>query len=396
LARQELEESREALRRDGRRKSEFLSTLAHELRNPLAPMANSLELLKCFDGDSVTTKARDVIQRQLSYMVRLVDDLLDISRITRDRLELRTERVELASAIQESVEGCRPLFDKCRHQLMTEFPPEPIYLCADPVRLVQVFQNLLNNAGKYTEAGGTVSVAVEREGDTAVVSVRDTGIGIPADRLDEVFEMFSRVNSGGIRMQGGLGIGLALVKRLVEMHNGTVEARSEGLGKGAEFVVRLPALNEDHGATQQPQVKSAANESAVHSLEYRILVVDDNEDSAESMGELLQLSGNTVQSARDGLEALEAVARFEPHVVLLDIGLPKMDGYEVCQAIRRNQSKRRPFVVALTGWGQDNDRRKSLEAGFDHHLVKPVSFDVLMQLLASLSIDENAPMPLGT
>jgi PAS domain S-box-containing protein len=392
-ARQELEQSREALRRDASRKSEFLSTLAHELRNPLAPIVNSIELLKqpC-DGDSRAAEARNVIQRQLAHMVRLVDDLLDISRITRDKLELRLERVALASVLDQSIEGCRPSFDQRGHRLEVSLPPEPVYLYADPVRLVQVFQNLLNNACRYTEPMGTVSVIVERKGDDAIVLVRDTGIGIPSDRLADVFEMFSQVHSEEILLQGGLGIGLALVKRLVEMHKGTVEARSQGLGKGAEFMVRLPALTEGGLAIEQPVAESATKERNVQSPPRRILVVDDNEDSAESLAQLLELNGHHVEKVHDGLAALEAVERLDPDVVLLDIGLPQMDGYEVCQAIRRNHSKHRPIVIALTGWGQDNDRSKSVEAGIDHHLVKPVAFDVLMQLLASLSADEKSTL----
>jgi PAS domain S-box-containing protein len=379
LARQELEESREALRRDDRRKSEFLSTLAHELRNPLAPIGNSLELLRRVDDSNpVVVKAQEVMQRQLSHMVRLIDDLLDISRITRDKLELRTERVELVSLITQSIESCRSLLDQYGHQLNTMFPAEAIYLHADPVRLTQVFQNLLNNACKYTQRDGTISVTLRSQGDIAIISVRDTGIGIPPDKLTEVFEMFAQVHWGTDRI--GLGIGLALVKRLVEMHQGTVEAHSAGHGKGAEFIVRLPILPAEHSVIQESPINSNAGDEVHNSR--RILIVDDNEDSAESLRQLLELDGNHVEEAHDGLEALQIFQRFDPHIVVLDIGLPKMNGYEVCQTIRRNSSKLRPLIIALTGWGQDNDRQKSMEAGFDGHLVKPVDFQALAKLLA--------------
>ncbi|MBV8357065.1 MAG: response regulator [Deltaproteobacteria bacterium] len=378
LARQELEESREALRRDDRRKSEFLSTLAHELRNPLAPIGNSLELLKRVDNHNpLAVKAQEIMQRQLSHMVRLIDDLLDISRITRDKLELRTARIELVSLVAQSIESCRPLLDQYMHQLNTVLPAESIYLHADPVRLTQVFQNLLDNACKYTPRGGTISVMLRSQGDMAIVSVRDTGIGIPPDRLTEVFEMFAQVHQGTDRI--GLGIGLALVKRLVEMHKGTIEARSAGQGKGAEFIVRLPTLPAEHSMVQESSTNSSVGDIVSNSR--RILVVDDNEDSAESLRQLLEMEGNQVEEAHDGQEALEAFQRFDPHVILLDIGLPKMNGYEVCQAIRRSNSKRRPLVIALTGWGQESDRQKSAEAGFDGHLVKPIDFNALAGLL---------------
>jgi PAS domain S-box-containing protein len=378
LARQELEDSREALRRDDRRKSEFLSTLAHELRNPLAPIGNSLELLRRVDDHNpVVVKAQEVMQRQLAHMVRLIDDLLDISRITRDKLELRTERVDLVSLVTQSIESCRSLLNQHGHQLNTVFPAEAIHLHADPVRLTQVFQNLLDNACKYTQRGGTISTTIRSQGDTAIVTVRDTGIGIPPDKLTEVFEMFAQVHTKTDRI--GLGIGLALVKRLIEMHKGTVEAHSAGEGKGAEFIVRLPTLPADRSLIKDSPIDSSTGDE-VHRAR-RILVVDDNADAAESLQQLLELDGNHVEKAHDGIEALEKFERFDPHIVLLDIGLPKMNGYEVCQAIRRNSSRRRPMIIALTGWGQENDRQKSADVGFDSHLVKPVDFKALAKLL---------------
>jgi PAS domain S-box-containing protein len=378
LARQELEESREALRRDDRRKSEFLSTLAHELRNPLAPISNSLEILRRFENrDPMVARAQEMMQRQLSHMVRLIDDLLDISRITRDKLELRTTRVELISLVAQSIESCRPLIDQYRHQLHIVLPAESMYLNADPVRLAQIFQNLLDNACKYTPRGGVIWVTLKSDTDKAIISIRDTGIGIPQTALAEVFEMFTQIQHGNAHL--GLGIGLALVKRLVELHSGTVEARSAGRDQGAEFVVTLPLLPAEGLTGRRPSLASNAVEAVRNSR--RILVVDDNEDAAESLRQLLELEGNVVATAHDGPEALEVFQRFDPHIILLDIGLPKMSGYEVCQAIRRSNSRLRPLVIALTGWGQENDRQKSMEAGFDGHLVKPVDFDALAKLL---------------
>jgi signal transduction histidine kinase len=387
----ELERSRDALSRDGRRKSQFLSILAHELRNPLAPIANSLELMRRFGkNESVTAKAQASIERQISQIVRLVDDLLDVSRITRDKLELRTELVDLKSIVEQSIEACRPLLHQSGLQLSRDFSREPIYLEADPVRLVQVFQNLLNNACKFTRRGGEVTVTAMREANAAVVSVRDTGIGIPPHRLDEAFEMFSQLHPSTFRTDAGLGIGLALVKRLVEMHKGRVEARSKGLGWGAEFVVKLPLTSEMTQAVHADIDTASKHQPEFRLPPRRILVVDDNEDAADSMASLLELNGNQVQCAGDGLAALRAIDRFGPQIVLLDIGLPKMNGYQVCRAIRRNRSIRQPVVVALTGWGQTKDRDESKRAGFDHHLVKPVSFQALLELMNTLSRESAA------
>jgi CheY-like chemotaxis protein len=333
----------------------------------------------------VTAEARESIERQLAQMVRLVDDLLDVSRITRDKLELRIEPVDSKSIVEQSIKACRPLLHESGLRLKRDFSRGPIDLDADPVRLVQVFQNLLHNACKYTERGGEVTVTAKRENDAAVVSVRDTGIGIPPDRLGEVFEMFSQMHSATVRMDPGLGIGLALVKRLVEMHNGKVEARSKGFGWGAEFVVKLPPVSKMAQAADAHLDTASKNGPRFRLPPHRILVVDDNEDSAETMARLLELSGNQVRCAGDGLAALEAIDRFDPEIVLLDIGLPKMNGYEVCRAIRRNRSIHQPIVVALTGWGQENDREESKAAGFDHHLVKPVAFEALLELMTKLN-----------
>ncbi|MGH2626539.1 MAG: hybrid sensor histidine kinase/response regulator, partial [Anaerolineales bacterium] len=301
----------------------------------------------------------------------------DVSRITQGKLELRKERVELASVIYQSVEVCRPLAEYAKHELNVSLPPEAIYLYADPVRLAQVFCNLLNNACKYTEPGGRIWLTAERRSNDLMVNVKDTGVGIPPDKLGSVFEMFTQIDRSLERSQGGLGIGLTLVKRLVQMHGGSVEAYSEGPGRGSEFVVRLPILIE------KAKAKTPTAEQTPMTA-HRILIVDDNRDAATSLATLLKLTGNETQTAHDGLEAVEAAAMFRPDVMLLDIGLPKLNGYDACRRIREQPWGRNMVLVALTGWGQDDDRRQSKDAGFDHHMVKPVDLDALMKLLASL------------
>jgi PAS domain S-box-containing protein len=363
------------------RKNEFLATLAHELRNPLAPLVNMLEVLKRADGDAETLKrARDTIERQLGQMVRLVDDLLDLNRITHDRLELRQSEVELSSVIQQAVEVARPLLDSAAHDLRVDVPEEPIYLHADPARLAQVFGNLLSNSGRYTKPGGAIHVKAHREYNEVVVTVEDTGAGIPPDKLDSIFNMFTQVDRSPERSQGGLGIGLTLVKRLVEMHGGSVRAHSAGEGQGSEFEVRLPILSK---ATQP--LTPGPSEGQEPATARRILIVDDNRDSADSLAMLLEITGNKTFVAHDGDEAIAAVEKHRPEVVLLDIGLPKLSGHEVCRRVREQPWGKDIVVVALTGWGQEEDRRKSQEAGFNGHLVKPVNYDELLELLSSLT-----------
>jgi PAS domain S-box-containing protein len=363
-----------------RRKNEFLATLAHELRNPLAPISNMLEVVKRADGDgALLTRAHETIERQLGQMVRLVDDLLDLNRITHDRLELRRSDVELATVIQQAVEVARPLIDAAGQELTIDIPEEPIYLNADGARLAQVFGNLLNNSCKYTGPGGAISLTAKRNGDEVLVSVRDNGAGIPADKIHTIFDMFMQVDRSSERSQGGLGIGLTLVKRLVEMHGGSIEARSAGKGQGSEFVVRLPLANTT-GALPLPVPDRAAESST----ERRILIVDDNRDSADSLAMLLEITGNKTYLAHDGEEALKAIEQHRPEVVLLDIGLPKLNGLEVCRRVREQPWGKNIMIIALTGWGQDDDRRRSEEAGFNGHLVKPVDYDKLLDLLASI------------
>jgi PAS domain S-box-containing protein len=375
-----------ALREADRRKDEFLATLAHELRNPLAPIRNSLHILR-MTGNSgpVAERTREMMERQVAHMVRLVDDLLELSRISRGKIDLKTEPVELAAVIAHALETSKPFIDAARHQLSVSLPSEPVVLVGDLVRLAQVFSNLLNNAAKYTDPGGSILVNARCEGSDLVVSIRDTGIGIPRDMLSRVFEMFAQVDNEMRRTQDGLGIGLSLVRSLVSMHGGRVEAFSEGLGRGSEFVVRLPLAqcNDSTGGVEQPSTV-AERKPAMR----RILVVDDNKDSADSLGMLLKLGGADVQTAYDGPSALEAIRIVRPSVVLLDLGLPGLDGYEVARRVRQDLEARDVVLIALTGWGQEEDRRRTREAGFNHHLVKPVDLEALQSLLSSL--DETA------
>ena len=374
----------QALREADRRKDEFLATLAHELRNPLAPIRNALQILKMPRVDAATAeRSRDMMERQVHHLVRLVDDLLDVSRVMRGKIELRRERVELATVVARAVETVQPLVDAQGHQLSVRLPPESLPLDADPVRLAQVVGNLLTNAAKYTEPDGRIWLTAERDGDVAVLRVRDTGIGIAPDMLPRIFELFVQVDHASTKAQGGLGIGLTLVKNLVEMHGGTVEARSDGLGKGSEFVVRLPLaaqeLDQDRGrrggrAGHQPPPPSG----------HRLLVVDDNQDAADSLAMLLRLQGHEVRVAYSGLAALEMTKTYTPDVVFLDIGMPGMDGYEVARRLRQQPGLEKVVLAALTGWGQQEDRRRTAEAGFDHHLVKPPEPDAVEGILAGL------------
>ena len=366
-----------------RRKDEFLATLAHELRNPLAPLCNMMEVLKRSEGNGETLRrAHGTIERQLAQMVRLVDDLLDLNRITHDRLELRKADVELSSVIQSAVEASRPLIDSARHDLRVDLPKQPTYLNADPARLAQVFANLLNNSSKYTKPGGAIWLHARRQNGNVVVTIKDNGAGIPKDKLQNIFEMFTQVDRDSERSQGGLGIGLTLVKRLIEMHGGSVEARSGGTGLGSEFVVQLPILT---GKSELSTPVKTAQHKQEPSQSHSILVVDDNRDSAESLAMLLRINGNTTHLAHDGFEALEAVEKHRPDVVLLDIGLPKLNGHDVCRHVREQPWGKDIVVIALTGWGQEEDRRRSQEAGFNGHLVKPVNYDELFKLLNSLT-----------
>jgi PAS domain S-box-containing protein len=372
------------LRSMDRHKDEFLATLAHELRNPLAPIRNALQVMRIASDDPQALQASEtIIDRQVQQMVHLIDDLLDLSRISRGKIELRKERIDLADVFVSALETSRPLIEEYGHQLTVNLPAEPIPLDADLVRLAQVFLNLLNNSAKYTERGGKIWLTTEREADTVVVRVRDTGVGIPPQMLPRIFDMFTQVDRSLERAQGGLGIGLTLVRRLVEMHGGTVEAHSEGPGKGSEFIVRLPVAH--NGARQKAGKGLEASDATPAGRRHRILVVDDNQDAANSLAMLLRMKGHEVRIAYDGLEAVEAAAAYQPDVALLDVGLPRLNGFDVARRIRQTDKDRRVILVALTGWGHEEDRRRSKEAGFDHHLVKPADPDDLDRVLESLA-----------
>ncbi len=368
----------QALRDVDRRKDEFLATLAHELRNPLAPMRTAVELLRMKGPDIPELQwARDVIDRQTQAMSRLIVDLMDVSRINQGKITLKREQVELAKIVQGAVETSHPLIEEMGHELTVTLPPRTVIVDADLTRLAQVILNLLNNAAKYTERGGRIDLRAVQQGSDVLVSVTDTGIGIPADKLPTLFEMFSQVEGALSRSQGGLGIGLCLVKRLVEMHGGSIEARSAGPGRGSEFVVRLPIVMEQ----TYPRLASQHGDKAKSISNLRILVVDDNRDAAQSLAMLLTAMGNNVHTAHDGEEAVAAAGEYRPDVVLCDIGLPKLNGYEACRQMKEQAWDKKMILIAVTGWGQDEDRRKSEEAGFDHHLVKPVDLNNLSNLL---------------
>lgn len=372
-----LRERADELAQANRNKDEFLATLAHELRNPLAPIRNAVQYLGMEGVTAQDVKTgTDIIARQVAVMVRLIDDLLDLSRISSNKLDIQKQRVELVTVIECALESSRPLIQERGLELTVTLPPESLLLDADPVRLAQVFLNLLNNAAKYTKRGGHIGLTAVREGSDAVVSVRDDGIGIHSDMLGSIFDMFTQVDRSLEKSQGGLGIGLTLVRRLVEMHDGSVEARSNGTDQGSEFVVRLPLVP----PVLEIQPKSVGSKpTALKGV--RILVVDDNKDSGDSLAMVLRLKGNEIRTAYDGLEALEIAETFQPELVLLDIGLPKLNGYDVARRIRQQPWGRDMFLVALTGWGQDEDRRQSREAGFNLHLVKPVGISTLETLL---------------
>jgi PAS domain S-box-containing protein len=361
-----------------RRKDEFLATLSHELRNPLAPIRNALELLDRRPCDATTmSQATGVIRRQVAQLTRLVDDLLDISRITRDKLDLRREDVDLNSIINSAVEASRPGIDAAGHQLQISLPEQPVLLNADSARLAQVFSNLLNNAAKFTPAGGVIQLEAKQHAGEAVVSVRDNGVGIACEALAYVFDMFRQVDDSLERSQGGLGIGLTLARRLVEMHGGTVNAQSEGTGKGSEFTVRLPVAV----AKRSSKARQTVGEKPV--AKRRILVVDDNKDSGDTLCILLRHKGHDVWTARDGVEAVLKAGELLPEIILMDVGMPKLNGYEATRRIRETPSGQDMFIIALTGWGQPSDVIKSREAGCSAHLVKPVDFAALDELLAT-------------
>jgi PAS domain S-box-containing protein len=369
----------DALREADRRKDEFLALLAHELRNPLAPLQNGLQIVRLADADSkAVAQAGIMMERQLGHMVRLVDDLLDVARINQNKMELRRSRVLLSDVMSSAVETARPAIEAAGHELIISAPAELIHLDADLMRLSQVFSNLLTNSAKYTDRAGHIWFGAERRGAEVIVSVRDTGIGIPTDALSRIFDMFSQVDRTIERTAGGLGIGLALVQGLVKVHGGSVIAESPGVGKGSTFTVRLPVVERSERDT--PRVGRGTPQPAGR----RLLIADDNPDAADSMGMLLELLGNEVCLAHDGIEAVEMAERFQPDVVLMDMGMPRLNGYDATRRIREQPWGREMTIIALTGWGQENDKARSSEAGCDGHLVKPIDLAALEKLLTKL------------
>jgi signal transduction histidine kinase len=380
----ELEATTEALREADRRKDEFLAMLAHELRNPLAPIRTAVQLLRLKElSEAHSARARDTIDRQVEHLVCLIDDLLDVSRITRGMITLQREPVAASGIVARAIEITRPAIDAKRHELVLELSDEPLIIEGDRTRLVQIVGNVLHNATKFMDPGGRITLRVAREGGVAVFSVSDAGIGIPADRIERVFDLFTQVHGGGAGTQGGLGIGLALVRRLVEMHGGTVAARSEGPGRGTEVRVSLPATGALLSEDVEPPAPLVAVDPLPPHARRRILIADDNHDAAGSLALRLELAGHDVRTAQDGLEALAVARSFQPDVVLLDLGMPAMDGYETARHLRRLSWGKQVRLIALTGWGQQQDRVRTAEAGFDVHLVKPVSEAALFQAIAA-------------
>ncbi len=376
----ERKHAEQSLEEADRRKNDFLATLAHELRNPLAPIRNAVELLRLKGPLPVDRRGpAEVIDRQARALTRLVDDLLDISRITQNRLELRREPASLSAIVEQAVESSRPLIDAGGHRLEVNLPAEPIVLLADVTRVAQVISNLLNNAARYSDKRGYIRIDVRRESMEAVIIVADEGIGIPAAMLNRVFDMFVQVDRAHERGRGGLGVGLALSKQLVEMHGGSIAARSSGPGLGSSFEIRLPIAPEVEASVRAVGVKDDLPTSRL-----RMLVVDDNKDSVDSLSALLRLMGNDVHTAFDGVEAVNAAHTFRPDVILLDVGLPLRNGYEAARLIRGEAWGRSMVLIALTGWGQEQDRKRSRDAGFDHHLVKPIDPKALMSIVSEL------------
>ncbi len=366
----------ESLRRADQRKDEFRATLGHELRKPLAPLLSGMQLLRLRGvEDAGLAPIMAAMERQITHLVRLVDDLLEVSRITRGLIEVRHDPVDLVAAVRGAIDTCQPVLDGAGHHLIADMPDAPVPVAGDQVRLTQVFANLLTNAAKYTNTGGRIHVGVSHSAGSARVSVRDNGIGIQPSQLSSVFEMFMQVDRSNRRAQGGLGIGLTLVRTLVEMHGGRVEARSDGLGKGTEFVVVLPVLV----ATLKEHARPAPLGRFPNR---RLLIVDDKHDAARTLSDLLRTLGATVAVAHSGRSALERLADFDPDAILLDIGMPEMDGYEVARRIRALPDRANTLLIALTGWGQDHDYSQSRAAGFDHHMVKPPNIEKLRELLA--------------
>lgn len=391
-----------ALRESDRRKDEFLATLAHELRNPLAPIRSGLEIIRRLKDDKETLEETlGIIERQTNQIVHLVDDLLDISRITQGKIKLRKERIDLKTAIEMALETSQRLIEEAENELTVTFPYKPIYIDADLTRIAQIFLNILNNAAKYSDPGGRIALVASQTGNEAVISIRDTGLGIPPEMLAKIFDMFGQLETPDQQARGGLGIGLSVVKKLVEMHGGTVQALSEGRGTGSEFVVRLPMAADQSASRPAPppaekdirqtaQLKMPDEGTTINAQpsadQRRILVVDDNADAADMLKTLLSFEGHTVRTASDGQTGIAIAEAFQPEVCLLDIGLPEMSGYELAARLRARLPQ--ALLISVSGWGQEEDRRRSREAGFNYHLVKPADFDDVLKLIQQKPIAE--------
>jgi PAS domain S-box-containing protein len=380
----DLERTTQALQQADQRKDEFLATLAHELRNPLAPLMTGLRLLDLAPERATTT--REMMQRQLHQLVHLVDDLLDLSRVSRGAIELRSGRHDLRAIVSAAAETARPAIDERGHRLILQLGPVPLPVDGDDTRLTQVFTNMLNNATKYMANGGTITVEGDAADGLAMITVTDTGVGIKEEDLQRVFEMFTQVRNSVETLPSGLGIGLHLVRRLVEMHRGTVEVRSEGLGKGSAFTVRLPLAN-------AASAEASRNLSPVVVRARRVLIVDDNVDAAFSLSILLKKKGHEVHATFGAMEALDLARTFRPEVIFMDIGMPQLNGYEACRILRQMDAVKHAYIVALTGWGHDGDRRRARAAGFDAHLVKPASPEQIDETLAQAPERIGAPLP---
>ncbi len=373
-----LQAQSEALQAADQRKDVFLATLAHELRNPLAPLRHGLDILRISPNSPDAAEIRDMMERQLIHLIRLVDDLLDVSRVRQGKIELRKQKIEAVDAIRSAMETSRSLIGAAGHTLETDLAQEPIWLEADLTRLSQVVSNLLNNAARYTPDHGRIALSLKRDGEEAVIAVTDSGVGVAADRQAEIFELFAQVDNRPDRGRGGLGIGLALVKQLTDLHGGSVAVSSDGLGKGATFTLRLPIV----AAPQAAAVATAAQAARAQPL--KVLVVDDNEAVAQTVGWMLEAIGHDYRVVHSGHEALPAAREFRPDAILLDIGLPGMDGYAVCRALRQEDAFKKTQIIAQTGWGQESDKAQATAAGFDHHLVKPIALAQLESLLAGI------------
>jgi CheY-like chemotaxis protein len=377
------------LRDAAQRKDEFLAILAHELRNPLAPLVNALELLRAAaDGNPALQRTREMMERQLTQLVRLVDDLLDVSRISRGRFELRRAPVSLSSALKSALESCQGLINEHGHALSVDLPADPLWVDGDFARLAQVFANLLSNSAKYTEPGGRIELTATHEGGEAVVTVRDTGIGIPPESLDIVFEMFSQVQTHKLHGAGGLGIGLALVRNLVELHGGRVTAQSAGPGKGSCFTVRLPLIQAQTLSSSERPKHAVADLTLGHKR--RILIADDNVDAASSLALLLEAHGHEACTAIDGRQAVELAETFHPDIIFMDVGMPCVDGLEATRQIRAQPWGLSILIVALTGWGQQNDRYQTKAAGMDLHLVKPINLESIADVIGRPRTQQSA------